>query len=295
MLKKNSLPMRFFNNIGMHKIAWSLRRLYCPVKKTDLVLEIGSGGNPYLRSNVLSDAFYEETRERHYEKIVSDRPMVISYAENLPFKDDSFDFIIASHVIEHSKKPDEFINEIQRVGKAGYIEAPDAFMERMTGYLDHRLEVSVSGGMLLVRKKEDYTEKLSNSEAIDKKARYLYQKQINENPFRLHVRYYWDKSKGIDYKVLNPDYEFDWDPPVTEKHDYVMTKSVKIKKFILKLSGKLFSQHRRNRNIYLSDFLQCPDCMAQSFSENQQSISCNNCGAVYKKHGKSIIDFNNKV
>ena len=90
------------------------------------MLEIGAGGNPYPRANVLLDA-YEDTVERREKLLVNDRPLVLGFAENLPFRDKSFDFIIASHVLEHSKDPEAFIKELMRVGKAGYIETPDAF------------------------------------------------------------------------------------------------------------------------------------------------------------------------
>ena len=48
--------MKFFKFFNLDQLAWPLRRLHCPVKKHDLVLEVGSGGSPYPRSNVLCDA-----------------------------------------------------------------------------------------------------------------------------------------------------------------------------------------------------------------------------------------------
>ena len=118
-----------------------MRRFHVPVSPKDLVLEVGSGGNPYFRSNVLLDA-YLDTRQRHHAPLISDRKTVIGLVENLPFKDKSFDFIIASHVLEHSSEPEKFLTELQRVGKAGYIEVPDALMERLNPYIDHRLELA---------------------------------------------------------------------------------------------------------------------------------------------------------
>jgi len=101
-----------------------------------LVLEVGSGGNPYARANVLLDA-YEVTRQRHWVPLKTDRPTVLGFVEHLPFKDKAFDFVIASHVLEHSADPDRFLSELQRVGRGGYIEVPDAFMERIIPYRDH--------------------------------------------------------------------------------------------------------------------------------------------------------------
>ena len=42
----------------------------------------------------------------------------------MPFKDNEFDYIIASHVVEHVEDISYFLNELSRVGKRGYIEVP---------------------------------------------------------------------------------------------------------------------------------------------------------------------------
>ena len=87
MIKPYSKSMFIFNFLKLKSIAWSLRRWFVPVAKNDLVLEIGSGGNPYFRSNVLCDA--DIRSEDHFQKLVSDRPLIIAYGEELPFKDNS--------------------------------------------------------------------------------------------------------------------------------------------------------------------------------------------------------------
>ena len=44
--------------------------------------------------------------------------------EKLPFKDKEFDYVILSHVLEHVPNLLEFVSEIERISKAGYIELP---------------------------------------------------------------------------------------------------------------------------------------------------------------------------
>ncbi len=147
-VKGASFLMRFFDKIGLHSLAWSARRLYCPVNKDALVLDVGSGGNPYPRANVLLDA-YEDTPERFHLPLVKDRPMVFGVGEQMPFRDKAFDFVIASHILEHTSEPEKFIAELMRIGKAGYIETPDGFFERINPFRFHRLEVSLVNGALV--------------------------------------------------------------------------------------------------------------------------------------------------
>ena len=141
--------------LGLERLAWSLRRLHCPVSSTALVLDVGSGGNPYPRANVLLDA-YEDTIERYNLPLIKDRPMVFGLAERMPFRDKVFDFVVASHVLEHSSDPEAFLSELMRVSKAGYIETPDGFFERINPFRFHRLEVFDKDNQLLVIKKPNW-------------------------------------------------------------------------------------------------------------------------------------------
>ncbi len=279
--EQESSAMKFFKRLGLNSLAWSLRRLYCPVSKEALVLEVGSGGNPYCRANVLCDA-HLDTVERFSEKLITDRPIVLAEAEKLPFSDDSFDFVIASHVLEHSKSPDRFISEIQRVGRAGYIEVPDAFMERLTNYPFHMLEITDTNGILLIRKKMAPTQDKELFELFKNKARKIAQPWFSGNPFDFHVRYYWSRSSGgIKYKILNPEYAFDWEPATLEgwipgRGDF----KTKLKKIVLFLARKVFSQNIRNRKIKLADILVCPDCRAQLILTDN-AYKCSRCGRIY--------------
>jgi len=44
--------------------------------------------------------------------------------KKLPFKDKEFDFVIASHVIEHVEDLEFFLKELERISTKGYIELP---------------------------------------------------------------------------------------------------------------------------------------------------------------------------
>ena len=270
----------------MDSIAWSLRRLYCPVGKSDLVLEVGSGSNPYFRANVLCDAYFE-TQERFFAPLIYDRPTVIAPAENLPFKNNAFDFVIASHVLEHSANPKKFLEEIQRVGKAGYIEVPDAFMERLTHYGFHRLEITDIDDTLVIRKKKNHIQDKEVVDLFKHKARPIFPKWAERYPFQFHVRYYWSKNTGgIKYNVINPEYEFDWDIPTFGKEELKDKFRIKVflKTKILLLIRKLFSQNKRNRQINVLDLMLCGKCK-KVFDLRLPSIICKNCSEKYFVYG----------
>lgn len=285
---QESAAMALARKAGFRSLAWSLRRLHCPVAASALVLEVGSGGNPYFRSNVLLDA-YIDTRERHWERLISDRPTVLAEVERLPFKDKAFDFIIASHVLEHSKSPDLFLNELARVGKAGYIEVPDAFMERITPYLDHRLEITERDGVLLIRKKaafqpdpvltELYRHKASSVIAGDTMPRF---------PFHFHVRHYWRDS--IKYKIINPEVDANWAAPESQRMPARLPLKARLNKAMLGTIRKLFSQSRRNRNIDLLELLICPSCRSEGL-RREDGINCRQCGAKFPVRD-GILDMN---
>ena len=81
------------------------------------VLDIGCGYTANEYASTVADvqdlsSFY---KSKKFIKITD---------KKLPFKDNEFDFVITSHVIEHVEDFQFFINEIERITKQGYIELP---------------------------------------------------------------------------------------------------------------------------------------------------------------------------
>ena len=62
--------------------------------------------------------------EINFSKFYEDKKFVLIDNKKLPFKDKEFDFVYASHVIEHVEDVLTFIKELQRISKQGYIELP---------------------------------------------------------------------------------------------------------------------------------------------------------------------------
>ncbi len=115
----------------------------------ELVLEIGSGDRPNPRSDVLVDRFIEDNTERGGNLRI-DRPLIVADAHQLPFKDKSFDYIVCFHILEHMDDPAQFIREITRVGKRGWIQSPSEVAEKLFHWSFHRWYVNLIDGKLIL-------------------------------------------------------------------------------------------------------------------------------------------------
>jgi SAM-dependent methyltransferase len=94
------------------------------IQPDDRVLDIGSGGVPFPRATVLVDRFIEPTVHRHGSIVQDGKPLVLADIHQLPFSDQSFDFVYCAHLLEHVDDPLKACAEIMRVGKRGYVETP---------------------------------------------------------------------------------------------------------------------------------------------------------------------------
>ena len=282
-IPRDSLAMKALRRVGRDDLAWAMRRLHVPVESQALVLEVGSGGNPFPRANVLLDA-YEVTRERHYQPLISDRPIVLGRVEDMPFRDDAFDFVIACHVLEHSTDLDASLREIQRVARAGYIECPDAFLERINPYPDHRYEVTERNGSLVTRRKHSW---IRDAELVE-----LYEHQVKiskkwpshlrHNAFAFHVRHFWSRDTGgIQHVDLTPaDERLAPFPQPPESEQKTMASST-LRSRLRDLVRNIVSQRSRNQAIDLIDLLRCVSCHHPDLVREPSILKCPKCGRKY--------------
>jgi hypothetical protein len=96
------------------------------------VLEIGPGHNPFAGVTHLLERNIADGRERggHALVVPTAARLILGEATLLPFAGASFDFVYASHILEHVEAPEAACREIMRVGRAGYIETPSPFLEQ---------------------------------------------------------------------------------------------------------------------------------------------------------------------
>lgn len=280
--KSESFAMCLAGALGLKKLRWSLRRLHCPVSASALVLEVGAGGNPYPRANVLLDAM-ESTVERNEQQLIVDRPLVLGLCEELPFKNKAFDFIVASHVLEHTDNPEKFLSELMRVGKAGYIETPEGWFEKMCAFTYHRLEVSNANGRLLIKKKTSWKpEDIADLYDLKLSQNISWAKFLRINPDLNHMRFYWRDS--IDFEILNPQDDAGWAYPVETPGLVSGDRSLRsiLRNYYLFFRRWLYSQVSRNKTINIFELLRCPTCHGEMLEIDAKSISCKTCQSVYE-------------
>jgi len=102
LLKRTTIS--FVNNFLSKNIGWK-------------ILDIGCGYRANKYATVIADI-------KDFTEFYKDKEFVKINEKKLPFKDNEFDFVIASHVIEHVEDFEFFLKELERVSKKGYIELP---------------------------------------------------------------------------------------------------------------------------------------------------------------------------
>jgi len=121
--------------------------------------------------------------------------------KKLPFRDNEFDFVISSHVIEHVEDFQFFISEIERISTQGYIELPTRLGDNIVfeNLKDHIwwFKYEDDSNLLMVSKKNQILEPFV-SVSTAKKLETIFRES-------LVMEIYW-KDK-IDFK-FNDDLEF---------------------------------------------------------------------------------------
>ena len=167
------------------------------IKRGDFILELGSGGSPMVRSNILLDKYIYDDSERELN-ITRDRPLVCADIANLPFKEDSFDFVYTSHVLEHLDQLEEGLTEIARVGKRGLIIVPGEIFERAWDKHSHRWIITVVENTLIFREKCACTYLVQNDVLEEWKR--IFWKMYMKNRSLLDIRFFWRDT--IPFKII---------------------------------------------------------------------------------------------
>ena len=162
-------------------------------KKPDWkILDIGCGYGANEFANTICDV-------QDLSKFYKDKNFIKLENKQLPFKDNEFDFVIASHVLEHVEDFKFFINELERVSKKGYIELPtkledNLVFENKNDHLWH-MDFDDVNSKLLISNKLQYIEPILTVSMIQ---------NLREN-FKgsLVLELYWEDKIDYDFVENN--------------------------------------------------------------------------------------------
>ena len=154
------------------------------------VLDVGCGYTANKYANVVCDT-------QDLKSFYKDKKFVQLIQKKLPFKDKEFDFVIASHVLEHVTDPIFFLSEIQRVSShGGYIEVPTKLEDNLVfeNKKDHlwHIDYDDDDNKLLISKKQNYFEPILTVSTIKK-----FQKYFRKS---LVIELYWENE--INYSFI---------------------------------------------------------------------------------------------
>ena len=150
MIKRTS--KKYIDNLLQNNTTWN-------------ILDIGCGYNASKFAKVICDV---QDLSNHYQ----DKKFIRLTEKKLPFKDKEFDFVVASHVMEHVEDVNFFIKELERVSKKGYIELPTMLEDNLVfeNKKDHlwHMDFDDVENKLLISKKIQYFEPVLTVSTIKK-------------------------------------------------------------------------------------------------------------------------------
>ena len=164
------------------------------------ILDIGCGFTAHKNANVVCDV-------QDLSSFYQNKKFVKLNDKILPFKDKEFDFVIASHVMEHVKNIDFFIKELQRVSSQGYIELPTILDDNLVfeNKKEHlwQMEFDDLNNQLIVSKKIQYIEPLLTVSSEKKILKYFRQSLVLELFWENSIEYFIKENDVKDYEKIS--------------------------------------------------------------------------------------------
>lgn len=252
------------------------------INRSELVLEVGSGDHPLIRSDILCDRYPFSSFERFRNApLVTDRPVVAGDAIHLPFRDQSIDFIYCNDLAEHLDQPELFFEECMRVGRRGAIITPSLFAERVFGWPYHSVVFENRDGVLLIHRKTSYNWGLCG--------RTFHQLWLDDRDFRRVVSrnsdifrmiYRWNGRIRYEYASPQAPPELWWqrvdsdDRTITNRPSWVNQLKRQARSI---LSGVLRRLALMRPRIDLKDLVGCPLCHRPLANGSNRDLECASC------------------
>ena len=164
------------------------------------ILDIGCGYNANKFAKVICDV---QDLSNYYQ----DKKFIRLTEKKLPFKDNEFDFVVASHVMEHVEDIDFFIKELERVSKKGYVELPTKLEDNLVfeNRKDHlwHMDFDDVENKLLISKKFQYFEPVLTVATVKKLNEVFRTSLVLELIWEDSINYIVNKSTEDNFKKIS--------------------------------------------------------------------------------------------
>jgi uncharacterized protein YbaR (Trm112 family)/SAM-dependent methyltransferase len=257
------------------------------------VIDIGGGDGPFPRADVICEKFLGDDVERTNPLgHAGTRALVVGDLENLPFADKSFDFVFCSHILEHASDPTRAINEITRIGKAGYIEVPSEYLEHAaTSRTSHLWTIlRDADGTLVFRQKPVPTPSQTVADVFEKR---LWLKDP------LYMAWHWKEfyslfNIGLIWKGTVP-HRIERQPVLSDTFEKGQIENIQtIRRALEKAAGQkkagvrvaiknMITRRLTNSRIQqeILSITACPTCKGALRKEGADRLLCDKCRVTY--------------
>ena len=190
----------------MHRSRFEYQRRFVnfDIPERSRVLDIGSGGDPFPYATVLAERHLEPSQHRVAPFKSDGKPVVLCDIHHLPFRNDSFDYVYCSHVLEHVDDPIQAAREIMRVGERGYIETPHFMTDALFAWAKgmHKWFVqSIDNRLVFFEYDEQRAEGIRSSawrDIIFGKYYHTLQDVLADNRDLFMIMFPWERKINVD-------------------------------------------------------------------------------------------------
>ena len=164
------------------------------------ILDIGCGYNANKYANVVCDV-------QNLTELYKDKTFIQLTEKNLPFKDNEFDYVISSHVMEHVEDLVFFIKELERISSNGYIELPTKLEDNLVfeNKSDHiwHMDFDDVENKLIINKKVQYLEPVLTVSSIKKFNQYFRKSLVLELEWKEKIDHIFLEINEENYQKIS--------------------------------------------------------------------------------------------
>ena len=175
------------------------------IKEGDLVVDVGGGGNPLKRADIVVDLFPGVTSHRGgLIKTFDHQKFIKGDVQNMDFfSDKEVDFLFTQQTLEHVNDPEKALSEIIRVAKRGFIDVPCSSTEVHMGHPEHRWLIDLVGNSKIIFRKKTYIHSQSPVFGIYPKVAFAMDDEIS-----MRLEYYYRNVSNVQL-LWNDDFQFE--------------------------------------------------------------------------------------